>query len=563
MGNQDSDTQRMAVLEREGDWWEEQPVERLWAVVPKVTKSLAFRLFSLLLLISTVVFVSLTTFIIRASSDHLMQEILSNAKRANDLIEGSVHYSMLLNRKEDVAQIIRTLGNQTGVEGIRIYNKNGSVAFSTSEKDLGQEADVKAEQCIVCHSTERPLEYIPETTRPRIFSSPDGYRVLAVINPIRNEASCAAPECHPPPSEQKILGVLDSKMSLAQVDQNISESRMQMIFYSVGAICIIELFAGLFIWLMVHKRVDKLSEGTREVRKGNLDFFVQVKGNDEIADLAGSFNSMVNNLRRVEAENAELSRKMIHVAKMASMGKLAANMAHEINNPLGGILTYTKLLSRQISSHPMTEKERELAAEQLNIIVNEVKRCGNIVKNLLHFSQSPDFLFEKVNLHDLINKSLFITKLNFEVNHLSSVKKLEAKDPYLIGNANQIQQVLVALLINASEAMNRGGMLTVKTEDVPREDSIRIRVEDTGKGIPKEIQPHIFEPFFSTKEEVHGVGLGLSVAYGIVLGHEGRIEVESEPGKGAAFIITLPRKKKRVVNDREPVFYNESMIYGL
>lgn len=565
-------------MEAEGVQQAEESKKQGWNALPKFTRSLAFRLFCLILLVSSVMFFSLTTLIIRASTRHLMEEIVRNAKSNNDLVAGAVHYSMLLNRKQDVAQIISTLGREPGVEGIRIYNENGAIVFSTNNKELGEVADLKAEQCVVCHGSEseRPLEYIPETMRPRIFDSPEGYRVLGVIKSIRNESGCAGSGCHPSPSEKKILGVLDSKFNLTQVDENIVANRNQMIFYSMGAIFIIELFAGIYIWRMVRARVDKLAEGTREVESGNLDFSVQLKGSDEIADLAGSFNSMVMNLKRVEAESAEVSRKMLHVAKMASMGELtanmahakmasmgelAANMAHEINNPLGGVLTYTKLLRRQLSTDSITEKQREVAAEQLEIIIKEVKRCGNIVKNLLHFSQCPGSLLEKVDIHDLINKGLLITNLHFEINELRVVKRLEAKDAFIVGNANEIQQALVALFINAAEAMSKGGALTVKTQDVVDRDALRIQVADNGKGIPKEIQSSIFEPFFSTKEEVNGVGLGLSVVYGIVLRHNGTIEVESEPGHGAVFAITLPRKQKQ--KDQEESIREHHLVSGL
>jgi two-component system, NtrC family, sensor kinase len=518
--------------------------ERMETGIRNITSSLAFRLFFLLLLASAIVFISMTMFIIRANTENIMEEMILSAKRTNELLLRSVHYSMLLNRKEDVAQIFNSLHNGPGIESIRFYNKKGNIAFSTSSEEIGQMVDLKAEQCIVCHSSEEPLEHIPETMRPRIFTSPEGYRVLAVIKSVRNEPACAAPNCHPPPSERKILGVLDSKFSLAQVDHAIRTNRNQMILYSIGAILVIELFAGLFIMRIVHTRVVQLAEGPRKVKQGNLDFSIQVKGNDEIADLAHSFNSMVASLKRAEAENAELSQKMIHVAKMASMGKLAASVAHEINNPLGGVLTYAKLLSRQVSAGPMTDKEREVALEQLDVVINEIKRCGNIVKNLLHFSRSPESLMERIEIHHLISKSLFITDHHFKMNDISTSTKLEAKDSYLTGNANQIQQALIALFINAVEAMGKGGTLSIKTEDVPGSDSLLIRVEDTGKGIPEEIRSSIFEPFFTTKEGANSIGLGLSVVYGIVMGHQGRIEVESEQGRGTAFILTLPRKRK-------------------
>ena len=289
-----------------------------------------------------------------------------------------------------------------------------------------------------------------------------------------------------------------------------------------------------------------------EVKKGNLDFSIHVEGNDEITDLASSFNSMVASLKRAEAENKEMSRSMVNVAKMASMGKLAATVAHEINNPLGGILTYAKLISRQISAGPMTDEERKAALGYLEEAISEIKRCGNIVRNLLHFSKSSESVMEKVDIHNLIEKSISITNHHFEINGISTATHLEAKDPYFVSNPNQIVQVFIALFMNAVDAMPRGGALTITTQDVFDPDAIRISVADNGKGIPQEIRSSIFEPFFTTKEDGHSVGLGLSIVYGIMMRHQGKIEVESEPGRGTTFILTLPRQMK-TEKEEEPI----------
>ena len=508
----------------------------------RISNSLAFRLFCLLLLVSTIVFFSLTFFIIRADRQHVTQEIILSAKRTNELLLRSMRQSMLLNRLEDVAQTIDAISRGPEVEVLRIYSRKGDIVFSPNTKEIGQSVDIKAEQCIVCHRGEKPLESIPEAVRSRIFTSPRGYRVLGALQSIRNEPACSAPGCHPQPSEQKILGILDSQFNLENADQNIVAGRNLMIFYSIGAILVIELFAGVFIMRMVHTRVVKLAEGPREVKKGNLDFRIEVDGDDEIADLARVFNSMVASLKRAEEENAALSQKMVSVAKMASMGKLAATVAHEINNPLGGILTYSRLVARNVTAGPMAEEEKKETLGYLNSAISEIKRCGNIVKNLLHFSRGSESVTEKVDVHDLVKKSLSITNHHFQINGISTATELEARDPNIVGNANQIVQMLIALFMNAVEAMPRGGSLTVATQDATDRDSLIVSVSDSGKGIPPEIRSNIFEPFFTTKENSHSVGLGLSVVYGIMLGHHGKIAVESELGQGAKFILTFPRQ---------------------
>ena len=199
----------------------------------------------------------------------------------------------------------------------------------------------------------------------------------------------------------------------------------------------------------------------------------------------------------------------------------------------------------------MAEEEKRETVGYLDAAVSEIKRCGNIVKNLLHFSRSSEFVLEKVDVHNCIEKSLAITNHHFQINDISTAIELEAKDPNIIGNANQVVQVLIALFMNAVEAMNRGGSLTVSTRDSFEEDVLHVSITDTGKGIPPEIKSSIFEPFFTTKESSHSAGLGLSVVYGIMLRHQGRIGVESEIGRGTTFILTFPRQIKPE-EDKEP-----------
>ncbi|MGC9195307.1 MAG: sensor histidine kinase [Syntrophobacteraceae bacterium] len=504
-----------------------------------ISNSLAFRLLCLLLLISALVFAALTTFILRAQRGRLIEEAIAT----NELLLRSMRQSMLLNRQSDVAKTIEALGSGPGIYGIRIFDKNGRIVFSAKKGEIGRQVPLSAKECIVCHRGKKQVENIRGVDRTRTFVSSQGRHILGVFEPIRNEAACSATGCHPPPARLKILGMLDSQFDLGGAAGTISRSLKLMMLYSLGAILLIELFAGLFIIRNVTRRLRKLAEGPREIKKGNLDFRIELEGQDEIAAMAHSFNSMVVSLKQAEAENRELSRRVIHNAKMASMGRLAASVAHEINNPLSGVLTYTKLISRKISEAPLRQESKEEMLKQFEACISEIKRCGNIVRNLLQFSRDSEASPEKVDIHTIINKSLSITNHHFEINNIATIARLQAGDPTLLGDANQLEQVLIALFMNAVEAMPAGGVLSITTSETEGGAALLVRVADTGRGIPPQILSSIFEPFFTTKEGEHSAGMGLSVVYGIMLRHRGQIEVESEPGKGAVFLLTFPRQK--------------------
>ncbi|MGO9022182.1 MAG: sensor histidine kinase [Syntrophobacteraceae bacterium] len=501
----------------------------------RVSNSLAFRLFFLILLVSAVVFISLAFFIIRANRQHVMQEIILSARNTNEVLVRSMRQSMLLNRLEDVAHTIDALSSAPGVEAISIYDKKGSIIFSTNPQEIGQKANVKSEQCIVCHSGEKPLEVIPEDVRSRIFTSDKGYRVLGTLKSVRNEPSCAAPSCHPSPSEQKILGVLDSHFSLEEVDRNTLSSRNLMIIYLLGAILVIELFAGLFILRLVHGRMVKLAEGSRELKRGNLDFSIPVKGNDELADLARSFNSMIASLKLAEDET-ELSRRMVQTAKMASIGRLATGIAHEINNPLAGILIFADILMREFASiNPESSKD-------IQEIINQTMRCKEIVTRLLEFSrQSVDQKFD-YDINSVVERSAEVLRHQAIFHNIEFAFDFQPDIPMMTGDPGQLQQVFINLLMNAAWAMNDRGKISVTSRFEPISEQVILEFTDSGPGISTEVISKVFEPFFTTKAPGEGTGLGLSIAYGIVRRHGGTISVRNNPGGGAVFTVTLPLK---------------------
>ncbi len=226
--------------------------------------------------------------------------------------------------------------------------------------------------------------------------------------------------------------------------------------------------------------------------------------------------------------------------KMASLGKLAATVAHELNNPLAGILNYARLVERTLEESEEQIPEQEEMIRQLTHIRKEASRSGTIVKNLLVFSRPSGMNIAPHSMNEILERSTMIVGHHLEMADIDLVMEGVEGDDQLVCDADQLQQCLVALLVNAVEAMQDGGTIELRAADIG--DSIELTVRDTGMGIPEEAQSRIFEPFYSSKESTDGAGLGLAVVYGIIQRHGGQIFVESEVGRGTTFIIELPKQ---------------------
>jgi two-component system NtrC family sensor kinase len=240
---------------------------------------------------------------------------------------------------------------------------------------------------------------------------------------------------------------------------------------------------------------------------------------------------------------------------MASLGKLAATVAHEVNNPLFGILTFARLCWKAVAESSIDEELRKPLLEQLDVITVESRRCGEIMRNLLTFARQAPLHRGLNDLNELVTRAERLMRHQFEIQGVEVETHLAPDLPSVECDAGQIQQVILVLLVNASEAMPSGGSLHIETERVPAEQAIRLRVRDTGPGIPRDVQPHIFAPFFTTKEERQSTGLGLAVAKSILDQHGASIEVHSSEGEGADFVVTLPVQQKVQLVETEAIAY--------
>jgi two-component system NtrC family sensor kinase len=522
------------------------------------THSLSAKLNLLLLVAMVVIFALLGYVNVRLHRQHLEEAALLSAERVSDVIKRSTTDYMLRNDREGLYRTIHTIADQPGMSKVRIFDKEGRISFSSDQAELNHIVDKRGEACYGCHSQSQPLSRLNRPDRFRIFRNGGGKRVLGIITPIENQPACSNAACHAHPAERQILGVLDTDISLAKADVQLAESSRRMIIYTSVALLLIAVLSWFFVWRVVAVPLKVLDKGTHVLAAGDLGYQINLQSKDEIGELADSFNRMSFQLQAEHTENEAWTRTLeqrvdqktrelkrahehaLHTEKMASIGKMAAVLAHEINNPLSGILTYAKLLRKWVERDGNGPERRREICESLDLIASESRRCGDLVKNLLAFSRTTPMNLQDTDLNRVIEQSLRLVQHQLDLAAIHVEENLDSALPQVHCDGAQIEQVLLALIMNAIDAMPQGGNLWITTERAPDEQSVRIIVRDDGGGIPPDILPRIFEPFLTTKETGRGVGLGLAISHSILERHNGTIEVQSQPGRGTTFTVTLP-----------------------
>lgn len=506
-----------------------------------------------------IVIASLATVVAFAVGESRMQsrlqgQIAEESDLLSSTIRRAIHRAMLLDRRPDAYAIMEDVGRQEGIEKVRMMDGDGRVTFSTDRGEIGQLVDRKAEACSLCHAEGVALSHPSPRDRTRTFRGPE-HRIMGVIAPLYNEDACSSAACHAHPGDRKVLGVVDVELSLDRVDQATMAFRWRTL--SVAAIVAFLLGAGFWIFTRAHvvTPIASLVQATRRVARDQLDIEIPVTWSGEMGLLAVSFNDMTRSLRATQEElrtlMAGLERKvedrtaalraaqdqLVRNEKLSSLGKLSASIAHEINNPLAGILTFAKLIVRTLQDGTPDDATRKTLIKNLQLVEREAERCTAIVRNLLDFARERPLAVADIDPTGVVEEALQLLANQLAIHNIR-VERTSQPVPRVEGDFGQLRQAIVNVIMNGCEAMALGGLLKIDTTLVDGGREVEIAIGDNGPGIPPEVMKRVFDPFFTTKEK--GTGLGLSVVYGIVERHGGRIDLKSEVGKGTRVAIRLP-----------------------
>lgn len=522
--------------------------------------SLRPRRFSLIqkltILTGTVVVLFMTLFA-WVNIDNLQKLLVNNTIRDIDNLASTIirmtRHQMLVDNRTVVYQMINEVANRPGVERIRMINHDGIIAHSTVQEEIGQVLDQQAVQCDLCHKPGRLLIRPPLLDRSRFFTLPNGKQVMGLAKAVQNEQSCSTSACHAHASSAKVLGVIDIIVSLDVLKTDLASYRNRIILLTVLLIILLGASLTFFTLHLVNRPINELLRHTAKLAKGQLDCEMTPTSNDELGELMRAFQLMTNNLRqarndleewgrtleeKVKDRSEQLQRmqmQLVHTEKLASLGELVAGIAHEINNPLSGILIFSSLAAKDKRLDPALKGD-------LETISSEAQRCAGIVKGLLEFARDYQPKMTVCEINQVVLDSLRLVECQSVFQNVAILRQLSNDLPQIMGDQNQLKQVFINIFINAGQAMQdlkRGELKIVTSRSNDPADGILISISDSGYGVSEDQLKKLFDPFFTTKG-TGGTGLGLSVSYGIIQAHGGSITAESTIGAGTTFNVRLP-----------------------
>lgn len=451
------------------------------------------------------------------------QQLINSARESSEIllntIERSVYNSMRIGNTEDVQVILEMVGQNEKLVGVRIFHPHGVILKSSQPAEVGRVVD------------ERDFKLFLNNQREGVFNMEGHGEVLGMVKPIYNDRQCNL--CHG--NKSRIIGLLNVNYSLVETRKRIVELTKLFVLSTVAIIGFLSLAISLVMLKFVKKPLSMMAQNMAKVEAGDLSVRMTApKGKDEIARLIVSFDSMVGRLDGAKKELETFHfQQMERADRLASVGEMAAGIAHEIKNPLTGIAAAITVLKDDFE--PQDER-----VSIINEVLEQISRLDKTVNDLLFFGKPTVAEPTCTDINSALKKILVFASQHRGGKNIE--KRLELRDglPPVYVDPKQMQQVFLNLFLNAVQAMQQGGTLTVQSDLTKRNgvDMVQVRVIDTGQGIPPQILEKIFTPFFTTKAQ--GTGLGLAISHKLIEQQGGVLSVVSEDGRGTTFTVELP-----------------------
>ena len=550
---------------------------RRWSSIASLRFQAVAAISALIIITSTI----LVGFLIKSQKENITVELEKRGASLVKMLANNSEYGVMIESEYILIDLMKTLSIESDFLFVIIQNPEGEMIAQISKfgaqfppADIFDEnvEDIMKSKTVVSQKkkiADQGLELI-EFVYP-VFK----YSVEGGIS--REELGVVMPSVSDPDVHAEAIGLARLGISLENVKKDISRMVWMTIFLTS-----LVVFAAIVLTItlvnFIIKPIENIVDVTERIAAGDLSHEVPVKSNDELGRLATSFNKMTDSLRKyreeVEMYNRTLEGKiaertteleaaqkqLIQSEKMAAIGELAAGVAHELNNPMGGILGYSQYALEKLSTKKaldLSDEDIESQCRFLEDIEQQARRCKTIVKNLLKFSRtSAKTEFEFFDLNQALEETLTFVRHQLDMKNIELEMDLDQNLPSYYGNSSQLQQVFTNLMLNAQQAMLDGGNLKIETRFSPPigefQGCVEVEFTDTGSGIPPEILNKIFEPFYTTKDVGKGTGLGLSISYGIIKEHQGDILVKSKVGEGTTFTMVLPLENVESTQSSSP-----------
>ena len=514
--------------------------------------------------LSIILFLSFGVIFRSVNERHLDTIIRQNGNNIGSIVEGALYYSMLKNDRSSLQNTLDVINTMPGILDVNMYDPQDKLVYSSFSSDTSGHNNPHCKDCHLDIDTmfprkERSFRIINMDSDLNMSLNNFDNRLLLIRSPILNEPSCYTSSCHAHSQDDEVLGSLNIRMPLKEIDDAVLESSTDFFLMATLSTILFGLILVFFTRRKINKPLNAIIKASEAVSKGDKKMRLEIKPKQlyDIRMVSSAFNEMLDNIQsatnelqnwsqqleyKVQKKSEELSEmqnEIIHIERIASLGKLSSSVAHEINNPLSGVLTYTKLVQKLLSKPELSNTSKVSMMKYLEVIEAETKRCGDIVKGLLDFSRKDQLDFRTKHLHKILGDAFSLMEHQMKIANINFSADFSANSDLIFCSENQIKQACIAILLNACEAVTENGEIIMKTSN-PDMANIKLEISDNGVGIAPEDIPHVFEPFFSAKQKVAGTGLGLAVVHGIVQSHKGKVEAVSEFEAHTCISITLP-----------------------